>query len=102
MDRSRYDTRNSFDEPLVLIASDGSQTSVLCDTRSIGSNEFYSAVGRGLRPEKRFEIRSFEYAGQPKARFGSVVYSVIRSYESRANPEILELVCRQVAADVGA
>jgi hypothetical protein len=45
----------------------------------ISSSEFYSAATQGLKPEKRFEIHSFEYGGESKLSHEGVEYRIIRS-----------------------
>lgn len=52
---------------------------VFANEFSVSSNEFYNAVGSGLRPEKRFEIRSFEYENEEKLRYESEIFKIIRT-----------------------
>ncbi|UPK45764.1 phage head closure protein [Paenibacillus pabuli] len=76
------------------IITDPVETPVLCDLRSVGRNEFYSAATAGMAPEMVFVIHPYEYAGEQLVKFEDVKYQVIRTYSD--NDEELELVCGKV------
>lgn len=63
---------------------------------SVSASEFYGAAQTGLRPEKVFEIKSFEYQQETKLRHNTAVYRIIRA-ETRG--EKTRLTCEKVAAD---
>jgi len=93
---------------IVLVATDGARTGVLADVRSVGHTEFYNSVQRGTRPQVQIDMRVQEYGGQEKIVHDGVMYTLIRSYVGSSsargaarNPEIIELICGKVAADVG-
>ena|SRR5690554_5378475 len=46
---------------------------------SIGSSEYYNAATAGLRPEKSFEIYSFEYNNEKKFKYKDEEYKIIRT-----------------------
>lgn len=83
---------------------------VLCRLLSVGGTEFYNAQVRGLKPEIKFIIHAFEYAGQKMVEFQGQKYRVIRTYEEDSmlsntkyknilKHEELELTCERVGAD---
>ena len=94
----------TYDHELTLIKKDfivvppgdskavETQTTVLCDVRSAGQKEFYSAGQSGLKPEYEFTIHLFEYEGQREVEFCGKRYSVIRTY-NLLNSEEIQLVC---------
>lgn len=71
------------------------QTTVLCDLKSVTRSEFYSAAQAGLNPEQVFEINGFEYNGETEVEFLGERYSVIRTY--RTSYETIELTCERKA-----
>lgn len=64
---------------------------VFANKKSVRQSEFYQSAATGMRPELMFEVWTDEYSGQPRIEFGSVPYTVIRTYEKN---EITELVCQ--------
>jgi SPP1 family predicted phage head-tail adaptor len=54
---------------------------VFANEFDISSAEFYQAGVQGLKPEKRFEIYSFEYRNESKFRYDGVVYRIIRTQQ---------------------
>ena len=62
----------------------------------VSSSEFYEASAQGLKPEKQFEVYSFEYRGEEKLRHEKREYRIIRT-SSRG--EKTRLVCERVLAD---
>lgn len=52
---------------------------VFANEFSISDRDFYSAGVQGLKPEKRFEIYSFEYQDEQKFRYNSNKYRIIRT-----------------------
>lgn len=99
----------TYDNELVLIAQEftedeiGNQVqietrrTVLCNVKSVGRNEFYSAATSGLKPSIVFVIHGYEYNGEQKVEFEGVKYNVIRTYST--DFEEIELTCERVAAD---
>jgi SPP1 family predicted phage head-tail adaptor len=70
---------------------------VLCNVKSVGRNEFYSAATAGLRPSIVFVIHGYEYEGEQKVEFEGTRYNIIRTYATGF--EEMELTCEKVAAD---
>lgn len=64
---------------------------VFANKKSIRQMEFYQAMATGLKPELMFEVRSIDYAEEPKLQFGIKTYLIIRTYTK--NDEITELIC---------
>lgn len=99
----------TYDNELVLIAQKfiedeiGNQTpietrkTVLCNVKSVGRNEFYSAATAGLRPSIVFAIHGYEYDGEQVVEFEGERYNVIRTYST--DFEEIELTCERRAAD---
>lgn len=50
---------------------------VYANKNSISANETYNAAVNGMKPEKRFEIHSFEYNDERFAKHNGILYSVI-------------------------
>jgi SPP1 family predicted phage head-tail adaptor len=76
------------------IVTDPVKTAVLCDLRSVGRNEFYSAAAAGMAPEMVFIMHPYEYSGEQQVIFEDVRYQVIRTYSG--NDEEIELTCGKV------
>ncbi|WP_374717115.1 phage head closure protein [Geobacillus thermodenitrificans] len=99
----------TYDNELTLIKQEfiedeiGNQTpietrkTVLCNVKSVGRNEFYSAATAGLRPSIVFVMHGYEYNGEQQVEFEGVRYNVIRTYST--DFEEIELTCERVAAD---
>lgn len=77
-------------EEIFLISSDDIETPVLAEEISVSAHEFYSAASAGLRPEKVFEVYSFEYQGETQLRHNDIIYGVIRN---QTKGEKIRLVC---------
>lgn len=75
------------------------QTTVLCDLKSVTRSEFYSAAQAGLNPSQVFELNGFEYNGESEVEFLGEKYSVIRTY--RPSYETIELTCERKAGNNG-
>jgi SPP1 family predicted phage head-tail adaptor len=65
---------------------------VYANKKSIRQSEHYQALATGLRPDLMFEVRAIEYTDEPRLRFNSKTYDIIRSFTK--NDEIIELVCQ--------
>ena len=52
---------------------------VYANEYAVSANEFYEARQNELRPEKSFEIYSFEYEGESKLKYDNQEYSIIRT-----------------------
>lgn len=57
------------------------RTLVLCRLKGITEQEFYNAATAELKPELKFVIHDFEYAGQKVVEYKSQEYKVIRTYQ---------------------
>jgi SPP1 family predicted phage head-tail adaptor len=64
---------------------------VFANKKSIRQSEFYQAAMTDLRPELMFEVRTIEYDDEPKLKYDSKTYNIIRTYSK--NGEITELIC---------
>lgn len=99
----------TYDNELVLIAQEfiedeiGNQIpietrkTVLCNVKSVGRNEFYSAATAGLRPSIVFVMHRYEYNGEQQVEFEGVRYNVIRTYQK--DIEEMELIVEKVVGD---
>lgn len=74
-----------------------SKTKVLCALKSIGQNEFYKAATAGLRPEKTFIVKLYEYSGQENVIFEDTRYKVLRTYAT--GTEEIELICESLIGE---
>ena len=63
---------------------------VFADLKSVGRTEFYNAVGTGFKPEKIFEVHSFEFDKHEYVRHEETIYKIIRIYSD--DPDFIELV----------
>lgn len=70
-----------------------SERQVFANEMSIGQSEFYNAGANGLKPQKMFEVYSFEYQGESKLRHNEKHYEIIRT-ESKG--EKIRIVCTKV------
>lgn len=73
---------------------------VYCDTRSVQSQEFYAAATAGYKPEIVFEMRRVDYHNERALKYSGGTFRVIRTFTSKKNSEMIELVCESVVADV--
>lgn len=69
---------------------------VYANKNSVRQSEFYQSQALGLRPELVFEVRSVEYAGEPKAKYEEKTYRIIRTFNKG---EITELICEGVVGN---
>ena len=69
-------------------------TQVFADKQSIRQSEFYQAFATGLRPELMFVIREVDYNNQPRIKYNSKYYNIIRTYGK--DGELLELICEGI------
>ncbi len=84
------------------------RTNVLCKISSIGSSEFYDAQIAQLKPEIKFIMHIFEYAGQKEVEFNGVMYKVLRTYSGESvgrkqntlGGEEIELTCERMIGSV--
>lgn len=76
------------------IVIDPVEIPVLCDLRSVGRNEFYSAATAGIAPQMVFVMHPYEYSGEQQVVFEGVRYQVIRTYSE--HDEEIELICGKV------
>lgn len=73
-----------------------SERTIYANEYYVGGKEFYDAAVAGLRPEKQFEIYSYEYANEPKLKHNDITYNVIRT---EARGDKLRITCERIAAD---
>ncbi|SMO54999.1 phage head closure protein [Melghirimyces algeriensis] len=69
---------------------------VFANEMSVGQAEYYNAAVSGLRPEKRFEVYTFEYANERQLKHNGIKYRIIRT-ETRG--EKTRITCERVAGD---
>ena len=69
---------------------------VFANEMTVSQGEYYNAASAGLRPQKMFEVYTFEYQGEEKLRYNSVKYQIIRT-ETRG--EKTRIICERVAGD---
>lgn len=69
---------------------------VFANEMAVNQAEFYNASLAGLKPERMFEIYSFEYAGETKLSHNGIKYKIIRT-ETRG--EKTRIICERVAGD---
>lgn len=74
-----------------------SERKVFANEFYVSGTEFYNAAVSGLKPEKQFEIYSFEYAGESKLKHNTVTYNIIRT-EKRG--EKTRITCEKVTGSV--
>lgn len=65
------------------------ETSVLCNKKSVGRNEFYNASVAGMEPELILGLHAYEYDNQKQVEFNGQTFDVIRTYQ--VNFEEIEL-----------
>ncbi|MFD1444312.1 phage head closure protein [Thermoactinomyces vulgaris] len=66
---------------------------VYANQLEVSTAEFYEASAQGLKPEKRFEIYSFEYQGEDRLKHNGQIYRVIRS---ATRGEKTRITCQKV------
>lgn len=62
----------------------------------VSSTEFYEASAQGLKPEKQFEIYSFEYQGEEQLKHDGQVFRVVRD---ATRGEKTRITCQKVTGD---
>lgn len=65
---------------------------VFANEMSVSAREFYNAGVSDLKPEKQFEIYSFEYKGETKLRHGQTKYKVIRTM---SKGDKMQIICEK-------
>jgi SPP1 family predicted phage head-tail adaptor len=83
-------SENALGDPIETLT----EKQVFANKKSIRQSEFYQAQATGLKPEIMFEIRVIDYSDEPRLKFDSKYYNIIRTYSK--NGEILELICDRV------
>jgi SPP1 family predicted phage head-tail adaptor len=61
---------------------------VYADKQSVGGKEVYEGMSVGVKPDLRFIIKAFEYAGEEKVRYNSKLYTVIREFTQGDTTEL--------------
>lgn len=69
---------------------------VFANEFSVSNNEFYNAQVSGLKPEKKFEIYSFEYQNETKLKHDNKEYNIIRTEKKG---EKIRITCERVVAN---
>lgn len=70
-----------------------SERQVFANEFYVNSKEFYNAAVAGLKPEKQFEIYSFEYENEKKLKHNNLIYNIIRA-ETRGDKT--RITCERV------
>jgi SPP1 family predicted phage head-tail adaptor len=74
-----------------------SSVAVFANKKSVRQSEFYQAHATGLKPEIMFEVRTLDYAKQPRLKHDNTFYNIIRTHSK--NDEVTELVCSGLVLD---
>ena len=69
------------------------ERTVYANEMSVSMKEFYEAGNKGIRPEKQFEIYSFEYQGESKLKHNNKEYKIIRT---QTKGDKTHLICERV------
>lgn len=69
---------------------------VYANEYSISSSEYYNAAVNDLKPEKEFEIYSFEYNGEERFKYEGEEYKIIRT---QGSGEKIKLIGEKVASN---
>lgn len=80
-------TFNEYNEPIETYA----ERTVFANKKSVRQSEHYQALAAGMKAELMFEIRTIEYDGERKLKYGETIYDIPRTYER--DGEIIELIC---------
>jgi len=67
------------DQVILLISDNQPPREIYASEISVSAKEFYAAASVGLRPEKIFEIYTFEYQGEVRVQHNDIIYNVIRT-----------------------
>ena len=70
-----------------------SERRVFANEMSVSARVFYEAGSSDLKPEKQFQIYTFEYKGETKLRHGDTKYNVIRTM---SKGDKLQIICERV------
>lgn len=111
MNRRQRRRSRTYDHEITLIGekitydelknpiTEKTETKVLCDVDSVGSNEFYQASAEGLKPSVTFVIHAFEYSDEQRIAYKDEddLYKVIRTYAN--DYEEIEITCEKVVRD---
>lgn len=90
---SEYPQAHGMFDP---VTSTGRQ--VLCEVKSVGMNEVYTAMSEGLHPEFRFLLRVAEdYANEGFLEYRGTPYRIVRTYMSGDG---IELYAERVTGNV--
>ena len=73
------------------------ETEVYAIKSSVSQTAFYQAAATGMRPEWIFIVRTDEYNSEPKLKYGTDEYTIIRTYE-RVD-KMTELTCQGLVSD---
>lgn len=66
---------------------------VYANEMAVSMKEFYEAGNKGIRPEKQFEIYSFEYQGESQLKHNDKEYEIIRT---QTKGDKTRLICKRV------
>ena len=70
-----------------------SERMIYANEMSVSMKEFYEAGNKGIRPEKQFEIYSFEYEGESLLKHDDNDYKIIRTQKFG---DKTRLICERV------
>lgn len=65
---------------------------VYANQLGVSATEFYNAGVQGLKPERQFEIYSYEYADETQLLYGGKKYRIIRT---QVKGEKIRLICER-------
>lgn len=75
---------------IITLLNDIGRRKVFCSLRSIGQSEFYQAYATDYRPELKFVLADYlDYNGETLIEYDGVVYSVIRTFRTGQELEIV-------------
>ena len=73
------------------------ETEVYAIKSSVSQTAFYQAAATGMRPEWIFVVRGDEYKSEPKLKYDTKEYTIIRTYERE--DKMIELTCQGLVSD---
>lgn len=89
-------TTTSYDELMQPVKTNVERL-VFANEMSVSIAEHYAAGNSNMKPEKQFEIYSFEYEGESTLRHDNRVYKIIRV---SGQGDKLRIICERVIGHV--
>lgn len=56
---------------------------VFCSVQSVSADEFFQGAANGMKPEYRFTMFKYDYAGEETVIFNGKEFTVYRTFEGR-------------------